>query len=95
MIRKRQRDNQRPVMIRKVAAFALLGLASFSGHATYLHYVTHRACFNAQGRCFDAKTGAVFLEQPGPIWAWMAALSLGAAITLLLKPGKRKKRPQP
>ena len=77
-------------MIRKAAAFALLGLAPFSGRATYLHYVAHRACFNAQGRCFDPQTGIVYLEQSGPIWASMTALSLAAAIALLLKPGKRK-----
>lgn len=67
-------------MIRAITTFVLLGLSGVFGWLYHAQYFRWRDCFNALGRCFDAETGVVYLEQSGVIWASLAGVTLVAAL---------------
>lgn len=67
-------------MIRLILALLLFGLCAAFGYAYHTQYFKWRKCFNDMGRCFDADTGTVYLQQSGAIWLLLAALTLGAAL---------------
>jgi hypothetical protein len=67
-------------MIRKVAALALLGLSLVFGYFYYVQYFKWRGCFNDLGRCYEADSGVVYLEQSGDAWLLLAGLAFGASV---------------
>lgn len=69
-------------MTRKILSLLLLALSLVFAYAYYTQYFIRRACFNELGRCFDAETGVVYLEQSGAIWLWLAVLA--SALSLYL-----------
>ncbi|MEM7733290.1 MAG: hypothetical protein AAF280_10980 [Pseudomonadota bacterium] len=76
--------------LRVVAALLFLGLSGLFGATFYRRRVANRDCFNAEGRCFDAETGTVILEQAGVVWMSLTLLCLGIAFLLIWS----LKRPQ-
>ncbi len=75
-------------MIRKLSALVLLGLSLVSGYFYYVQYFRWRGCFNEMGRCFDAESGVVYLEQSGDTWLLLTALALGASVYQAWRSGK-------
>ena len=67
-------------MMRKMSALFLLGLSLAFGYFYYVQYFRWRGCFNEMGRCFEAESGIVYLEQSGDTWLSLAALAFGASI---------------
>jgi len=67
-------------MIRLILALTLFALTGLFCIAYYDRFHKWRDCFNELGRCFDANTGNVMLEQAGIIWGTLACLCLLAAI---------------
>ena len=53
-------------------------------------YWIRRACFDEHGRCYDAASQTVYLEQSGFVWGGMASVFLLAGITLLWFGGSRR-----
>lgn len=56
-----------------------LGLFVVFGALFHLQYFRWRDCFDAQGRCFDAEAGVVYLAQSGAAWGALAVVALGGA----------------
>lgn len=67
-------------MIRNLILFVLICLGGVTALAYYAQYFQWRGCFNDQGRCFDAESGVVYLEQAGIVWGGMSVLCFGAAL---------------
>ncbi len=67
-------------MIRTIVSAILLGLTVAFGYFYYVQYFKWRKCFNELGRCYDAETGVVYLEQSGAIWLSLAVLAFGATL---------------
>ncbi len=77
-----------PRMFRRLkAAVAICATAFFFG-AYYIRYFKWRDCFNELGRCFDSKTGTVYVEQAGLIWMALGVLSFGVLIWTLRPTGR-------
>ena len=78
-------------MMRRILLLIMLGLSLLLAYAWYTQYYSRRACFNEAGRCLDAETGVIYLEQSGAIWLSLAVLAF--AITVWLgwrnRPSKR------
>lgn len=60
---------------RKIIVIAFMGLSLIFGFAYYMLYFKWYDCFNEMGRCFDADTGIVYLEQSGAVWLTLTALT--------------------
>ena len=60
-----------------MSSLVFLGLSCTFGYFYYAQYFMWRDCFNALGRCFDAETGVVYLEQSGAIWLSLTVLAFG------------------
>ena len=67
----------------RILALAALVAATFSAFMWWERYGRWRDCFNEIGRCFDAETGQVYLEQSGVAWGALALLLLALALVLL------------
>lgn len=65
-------------MITKISALVLFGLSLVFGYFYYVQYFKWRDCFNEIGRCYDAESGVVYLEQSGDAWLLLAALAFAA-----------------
>ncbi len=65
------------------AALVFLALSGLLGTTFFYRHVTNRDCFNSEGRCFDAETGTVVLEQAGGIYLTLAIFCLVAGALLL------------
>lgn len=69
-------------MIRTTLALITLGLSLFFAYGWYTQYFIRRTCFNEAGRCLDAETGVIYLEQSGPIWLSLAVLAFAITVWL-------------
>ncbi|WP_050931622.1 hypothetical protein [Aestuariivita boseongensis] len=67
-------------MIRRVSVLVFLLLTVVFGYFYYAQYVRWRDCFDQTGRCFDAASGTVYLEQSGVAWLTLTAASLAVAL---------------
>jgi len=63
-------------MIRLLVAISLAILSALFFFIYHEQYFKWRGCFNELGRCFDAGTGVVYLEQSGAIWLSLAVIFL-------------------
>lgn len=61
--------------IRLALTLFFLGLTLVFGLAYYFEYFRWRDCFNPLGRCLDAETGTIILQQSGITWAMLTLLS--------------------
>lgn len=75
-------------MIRKMSAVVFLGLSFAFGYFYYSQYFRWRGCFNETGRCFDAESGVVYLEQSGDTWLLLTALAFAACMYQVWRLGK-------
>ena len=66
-----------------VLSVACLGLFVVFGALFHLQYFRWRNCFDAQGRCFDAEAGVVYLAQSGVVWGALAVVALGVSGLLM------------
>ena len=78
-------------MTRKITAAILLWLSIIFGYFYYVGYWERRDCFNEMGRCFDADSGVVYLEQSGAIWLFATVLAFGSCLYQLLRLGYSKR----
>ena len=67
-------------MIRRVSVLVFLLLTLVFGYFYYAQYFQWRDCFDQTGRCFDAASGTVYMEQSGVAWLALTAASLAAAL---------------
>jgi len=67
-------------VIRRLISFVFLGLGGVFGFLFYVQYFQWRGCFNELGRCYDSRTGTVYLEQSGVVWITLTVLALGVSI---------------
>ncbi len=65
--------------IRKLAFVISLGFSATFCFAYYALHFKWRTCYNELGRCFDSDTGAVYLEQSGIAWLFLAAVASSIA----------------
>ena len=70
-------------MARRLMLLCLLGLTGASAYMFYAQYFKWRDCFDDTGRCFDAATGVVYLEQSGIAWLGLTGLGLILSVLLL------------
>jgi hypothetical protein len=77
-------------MIRLAAGLLSAFACGLFGFAFYERYWRWRDCFNELGRCYDAASQEVFLEQAGIVWGSLTAICFAIAIVLLV----RKRRNQ-
>lgn len=61
----------------------LLGLSALFWGMYTTTYAARRDCFNDQGRCFDADSGVVYLQQSGIVWLMLAVAASAAALFAL------------
>ena len=66
-------------MIGYAVLLVFLLLTGLFGYAYYVRYFKWRACFDEVGRCFDATTGTVYLEQSGTAWLALATAACAGA----------------
>jgi len=78
-------------MIFNLVTAVLLGMAALSGFAYFDRYYRWRDCFNDLGRCYDPKTGMVYLEQAGLVWLTLLLVCLGLVVMVLFL-GKRRQK---
>ena len=69
-------------MMRTILSLIMLSLSLLFAYGWYTQYYIHRACFNEAGRCLDAETGVIYLEQSGPIWLSLAVLAFATTVWL-------------
>lgn len=62
--------------MRLVLVLALCAPSLFFARLYYDMHWKHRACFNDEGRCFDASSGVIYVEQGGAIYLGLAVLGL-------------------
>lgn len=72
-------------VIRSLAGSFFAGLAGLFGLAFYERYWRWRDCFNELGRCYDAASQQVFLEQAGAAWGSLTIICFAIATALLLR----------
>lgn len=72
-----------------VLGAAMLGLGGLLAFAFYDRYWRWRDCFNELGRCFDAETQDVYLQQSGSVYGGLAALFLVLGLGLMLRARRR------
>jgi hypothetical protein len=63
--------------------FAIAG--GLFGLAFYDRYWRRRDCFNELGRCYDAASQEVFLEQAGIVWGSLTAICFATTLVLLVR----------
>lgn len=61
--------------------------------AYYDRYWRWRGCFNELGRCYDAESQQVFLEQSGMIWGGLAVIS-AIFVAFAIRAFMRRVRPE-
>ena len=72
------------VVLAAVAAVFAAAAALF-GLAFYDRYWRWRDCFNELGRCYDAESQDVYLEQAGIVWGTLTGICcIGVVIAALL-----------
>ncbi|MFT6118635.1 MAG: hypothetical protein ACJAXK_000568 [Yoonia sp.] len=67
-------------LIRSITLTLPLCVAALCGVTYYTQYFKWRGCFNEMGRCFNAKTGIMYLQQSGTAWL---LLTIGAVVVAL------------
>jgi hypothetical protein len=72
-------------MIRALAGFLFAGLAGLFALAFHERYWRWRDCFNELGRCYDAASHEVFLEQAGIAWGSLTVICFAIAMALLIR----------
>lgn len=72
-------------MFRKIALLLFLILGCVSGYLFYTQYFRWRACFNDAGRCFEAATGTVYLEDSGIAWGSLTLVLAAACFYQLIR----------
>ena len=72
-------------MIRLLLGGCFAGFAGLFGLAFYERYWRWRDCFNELGRCYDAASQEVYLEQAGIAWGSLAVICLAVAIALFIR----------
>lgn len=72
-----------------VLGAAMLALGGLLAFAFYDRYWRWRDCFNELGRCFDAETQDVYLQQSGSVYGGLAALFLVLGLGLMLRARRR------
>ena len=77
-------------MIPKTISGLFFLCAAFFAFAYYDRYYKWRDCFNDQGRCFDAETATVYVEQAGVVWALFFVATLIPALILWFKKPKSR-----
>ena len=63
-----------------IVSIVFFGLSLVFGYLFYAQNFKWRDCFNELGRCYDAETGTVYLEQSGAVWLSLTALTLGVSL---------------
>lgn len=66
--------------VRKAIFVVSSGLSALFFYAYVDAFLTKKACFNEQGRCFDSDEMVVHLEQSGVAWLSLAMLTSGIAL---------------
>jgi hypothetical protein len=72
-------------MIRLTLGLLFTVASGFFGLAFYERYWRWRDCFNEFGRCYDAVSQEVFLEQAGIVWGSLTAICFAIAVVLLVR----------
>ena len=72
-------------MIRHTVGLLSALACGLFGLAFYERYWRWRDCFNELGRCYDAASGEVFLDQAGIVWGGLTAICFAIAIVLLVR----------
>ncbi len=78
-------------MTGKILSLAFLGLSFAFGYFWYVQYFRWLSCFNELGRCFDAGSGVVYVEQSGPAWLSLAVIAFGTSLYLFWRASKPKR----
>ena len=69
-------------MMRTILSLIMLSLTLLFAYGWYTQYYIHRACFNEAGRCLDAETGVIYLEQSGGVWLSLSVLAFAITVWL-------------
>jgi len=72
-------------MIRLTLGLLFAVAGGLFGLAFYERYWRWRDCFNELGRCYDAASQQVFLEQAGIVWGGLTAICFAIASVLLVR----------